>query len=264
MQDEIKVSEGYQPAHQFISFVEGSSSAAPDPSSYPLQVLGADHNLNFLDGGDPTDGFSPWVTDILVYPSSEYWEGLLDGDKVRPYVDFSISNYNTLRIPSAIHNYDLYVDDAKVYGDLTIDGSTNLGGTVQVTGELQPTSISTQGGFSVNNQGNVTAGDISGNNISGVGNTRALVEDTSDASYTFNATDTGLILVCDPAGASTSITLPSIADDGTVFTVQLISAGKNVTIVNLSNAKGNQLTEQYSSATLYHLDGSWYGLGDLV
>ena len=95
MQDEIKVSEGYQPAHQFISFVEGSSSAAPDPSSYPLQVLGADHNLNYLDGGDPTNGFSPWVTDILVYPSSEYWEGLLDGNKVRPYVDFSISNYNT-------------------------------------------------------------------------------------------------------------------------------------------------------------------------
>ena len=253
------ISVGNQPAHQFISFVEGSSSEAPDVSSYPLQVLGADHNLNYLDGGDPTDGFSPWVTDILVYPSSEYWEGQLDGDKIRPYIDFSISEYNTLRIPSAIHNYDLYVDDARVYGDLTIDGDTNLSGTVQVTGEIQPTSISTQGGFSVNNQGNVTA-----NNISGVGNTRALVEATSDAVYLFDATNTGLVLICDPTGASTSITLPSIADDGTVFTVQLISAGKNVTIVNLSNAKGNQLTEQYSSATLYHLDGSWYGLGDLV
>jgi hypothetical protein len=259
MQDEIKVSEGYQPAHQFISFVEGSSSEAPNPSSYPLQVLEADHNLNYLDGGDPTDGFSPWVTDILVYPSSEYWEGLLESGKVRPYVDFSISNYNTLRIPSAIHNYDLYVDDARIYGDLTIDGDTNLSGTVQVTGELQPASISIQGGFSVNNQGDLTA-----NNISGVGNTRALIEATSDASYTFDATDTGLLLVCDPIGASTSITLPSVADDGTVLTVQLISAGKNVTITNLSNAKGNQLTEQYSSATLYHLDGSWYGLGDLV
>ena len=253
------ISVGNQPAHQFISFVEGSSSEAPDASAYPLQVLGADHNLNYLDGGDPTDGFSPWVTDILVYPSSEYWEGQLDGDKIRPYIDFSISEYNTLRIPSAIHNYDLYVDDARVYGDLTIDGDTNLSGTVQVTGEIQPTSISTQGGFSVNNQGNVTA-----NNISGVGNTRALVEATSDAVYLFDATNTGLVLICDPTGASTSITLPSIADDGTVFTVQLISAGKNVTIVNLSNAKGNQLTEQYSSATLYHLDGSWYGLGDLV
>ncbi len=260
MQDEIKVSEGYQPAHQFISFVEGSSSEAPNPSSYPLQVLEADHNLNYLDGGDPTDGFSPWVTDILVYPSSEYWEGLLEGDKVRPYVDFSISNYNTLRIPSAIHNYDLYVDDARIYGNLTIDGDTNLSGTVQVSGEMRPTSILTQGGsFSVSSEGNISA-----NNISGVGNTRALVESTSDASYAFDATKTGLILICDPTGASTSITLPATANDGTVFTIQLISVGKNVTIVNLSNAKGNQLTEQYSSATLYHLDGSWYGLGDLV
>ena len=53
MQDEIKVSEGYQPTHQFISFVEGSSSEAPDESSYPLQVLEADHNLNHLDGETP-------------------------------------------------------------------------------------------------------------------------------------------------------------------------------------------------------------------
>jgi hypothetical protein len=131
---------------------------------------------------------------------------------------------------------------------------------VQVSGEIQPTSILTQGGsFSVSSEGNISA-----NNISGVGNIKALIEATSDASYTFDASNTGLLLVCDPTGASTSITLPSVADDGTVLTVQLISAGKNVTITNLSNAKGNQLTEQYSSATLYHLDGSWYGLGDLV
>lgn len=260
MQDEIKVSEGYQPAHQYISFVEGSASEAPDESSYPLQVLEADHNLNHLDGGDPTDGFAPWVTDILVYPSSEYWEGLLDGDKVRPYVDFSISNYNTLRIPSAIHDYNLYVDDARIYGDITIDGSTNLGGTVQVTGEIQPTSISTTGGnFSVSNEGNIIA-----NNIYGIGNTKALIESTSSEFYTFNASKTGLLLVCDPSGASTIINLPNTADDGTVLTIQLVAAGKNVIINNLSNAKGNELAEQYSSATLYHLNGSWYGLGDLV
>ena len=70
---------------QFISFVEGKSSEAP---IQPLMfhVLGADHNLNHINGGDPTDGFSPWVTDISVYPTSEYWETLLNGDRIRPYV----------------------------------------------------------------------------------------------------------------------------------------------------------------------------------
>ena len=120
------ISPGNQPVHQFISFVEGSASAAPDPSSFPLQVLGADHNLNTINGGDPTEGFSPWVTDILVYPSSEYWETLLNGDRVRPYIDFSISEYNTLRMPSATHDYDLYVDEAKIYENCTIDGDLTV------------------------------------------------------------------------------------------------------------------------------------------
>ena len=157
------ISVGNQPAHQFISFVEGSSSEAPDISAYPLQVLAADHNLNHLDGGDPTDGFSPWLTDILVYPSSEYWEAQLEGNKVRPYIDFSISNYNTLRIPSAVHNYNLYVDDARVYGDLIIDGNANLNGTVAVTGTIVPSAIAyANGAYSVSAAGDVVAGNIKG------------------------------------------------------------------------------------------------------
>jgi hypothetical protein len=259
MQDEIKVSEGYQPAHQFISFVEGSSSVAPEQSSYPLQVLEADHNLNHLDGGDPGGGYSPWVTDILVYPSSEYWEGLLEDGKVRPYIDFSISNYNTLRIPSAIHNYDLYVDDAKIYGDLTIDGDTNLSGTVQVSGEIQPSSISTEGGFIVSSEGDVVA-----RNISGTSNTKALIEVVNGAGYTFDPVKTGLFIICEPDEAGTSIALPNIAPDGTTLTVQLVSAGKTVTFTNLYKSKGNLLTEQYSSATVMCKNNTWYGIGDLV
>jgi len=258
MQDEIKVSEGYQPTHQFISFVEGSSSEAPDISSYPLQVLGADHNLNFIDGGDPTEGFSPWVTDILVYPSSEYWETKLDGDKVRPYFDLSISNYNTLRIPSAIHNYNLYVDDARVYGDLTIDGETNLNGQIQVTGVVRSDTLSINSGeFTVSEQGVVEAASYKG-----VSNMSAnIVEKTT--SFTFSETDTGSIFHCDPSTSDLSITLPGSATNGTVFTVINVSSVLNVVIPSLNNARGNILSERFSTATIYYMNG-WYGFGDLV
>ena len=116
--------------NQFISFVEGSASDAPDPSAFPLHVLGVDSNLNSVDGGDATDGFDPWVTDILVYPSSEYWETLLNGDRVRPFIDLSISEYNTLRLPSAVHDYDLYADKGTFYEDVNVDGTLTVSGTV--------------------------------------------------------------------------------------------------------------------------------------
>jgi hypothetical protein len=252
------ISVGNQPAHQFISFVEGSSSEAPDISAYPLQVLEADHNLNHLDGGDPTDGFAPWVTDILVYPSSEYWEGQLEGDKIRPYIDFSISNYNTLRIPSAVHNYNLYVDDARVYGDLTIDGDTNLNGTVEVTGTIVPSSISyANGSFSVSTNGDIVAG-----NIKGVSNLSLSIE-SKENNFTPSEEDSGAVYHCSPVTANILVTLPSIADDGVSFTFINAEAGKTVTFNNL-NARGNILSEQFSVCSVYRKNGSWYGFGDLV
>lgn len=253
MQDEIKVSEGYQPTHQFISFVEGSSTEAPDPSSYPLQVLGADHNLSHLDGGDPTDGFSPWVTDILVYPSSEYWEGLLDSGRVRPYVDLSISNYNTLRIPSAVHNYDLYVDNATVYEDLTIKGTASLDGDIQVTGIIQQDEIAINSGeFSVSPQGE----------IKGKLNTKVLVEElTSD--LTMSLDKTGYFFNCRPSTSVLNVNLPQ-GEDGVIYTFMNCEAGKSVSFNNLTRARGTLLSEQYSAATVYWSDNAWYGFGDLV
>jgi hypothetical protein len=245
MQDEIKVSEGYQPTHQFISFTEGSASEAPDPSAYATHILAADHNLNHISGGDATDGFSTWVTDLLVYPSSEYWESLLDSNKIRPYVDLSISNYNTLRIPSAVHDYNLYVDDATIYGDLTILGNTNFGGVFQLTGDVTVNSITSQG------------------DISGVDNTKAKVESvTSD--YTFTPDKTGVILNCSPSGGNINITLPTGPEDGLRFTVMILTSGNTITFPTLTNAKGNQITSQYSTATIYSDNNSWYGFGDLV
>lgn len=254
MQDEIKVSEGYQPTHQFISFVEGSSSQAPDLSSYPLQVLGSDHNLSHLDGGDPTGGFAPWVTDILVYPSSEYWEGKLSNNRVRPYVDLSISNYNTLRIPSAVHDYDLYVDNAIIYEDLTIHGKTSFEGEVRANGKFIPTEIELNSGdFSVSSDG-VIKGKLG---------TKALTEDISTDTAITND-KSGTIFQCKGGSSNTTITLPANGEDGVVFTFMNCDAGKTVTFYNLTRARGSILSEQFSAATIYWAGDAWYAFGDLV
>lgn len=251
MSDELTA--GYQPAHQFISFVEGSASTPPNESSYPLQILGADHNLNYLDGGDPGEGFSPWVTDILVYPSSEYWEGLLDGDKVRPYFDLSISQYNTLRIPSAVHDYNLYVDDAVIYGNLQVDGQTELTGEVEFSGSVTASEVvSNDGSFSLKPEG-----------IRGVARTKAPVL-TVDADFQFDPINTGTIYHSEPVGGYLTISLPPTAEDGVTFTVVNTLAGKTTLIPSLVRARGNILSEQYSSATIYRAGEAWYGFGDFA
>lgn len=246
--------------HQWISFVEGSSNEAPDPSAFPTHVLGADHNLNNISGGDPTDGFSPWVTDILVYPTSEYWETLLDGDRVRPYFDLSISEYNTLRIPSAIKEYDLYADSATFYEDVSIQGGLQVGSTSLGGQDMSiPNDLNVGGDIDV-------SGTVSADTIQGFSNTKIPVSQKT-ADFTFDVAETGYIYQCSPAGAKIEITLPTGLDStqtGVAFTVNNLLAGKTVEFPNLSNARGTILGEQYSSCTIYWDGTAWYGIGDLV
>lgn len=235
---------------QWISFVEGKDSVAPDPSAYALHVLGSDHSLNNITGGDPTDGFNPWVTDILVYPSSDYWQTLLNGSRIRPYVDLSISDYNTLRIPSAVKDYDLYADTGKFYEDVVIDGTLTIG----------TTSI---GGSNISIPGDVTCNKVIANTLTGNANTKTpLLEITSDT--TFSNDHTGYIYQCKPSGSNLNITLPATSDIGVAFTVNNCVAGKTVTFPNLINARGTVLGEQFSAATIYWDGSAWYGIGDLV
>tara|TARA_B100001093_G_scaffold499980_1_gene549872 strand:- start:358 stop:1095 length:738 start_codon:yes stop_codon:yes gene_type:complete len=245
------MSEKVQPSNiggaQFISFVEGSSTVAPDISAFALHVLGVDHNLNNINGGDPTNGFDPWVTDILVYPSSEYWEAQLSGDKIRPFIDLSISEYNTLRIPTAIHNYDLYADKGRFYEDVTIEGTLTVGGM----------------GFASTGVKTIEATDIIAENISGISKTKIPVEDAT-ADFTFDPTKTGVLYQCKPVGATMLITLPVEADTGVSFTVNNCLAGKTVEFTNLINARGTILGEQFASATIYFDGSAWYGIGDFV
>lgn len=242
------INQGNQPANQFISFVEGSASAPPDPSSFPLQVLGVDHDLNTISGGDPTDGFSPWVTDILVYPSSEYWETLLSNDRVRPYVDFSISQYNTLRIPSAVHNYDLYVDEARIYENCVIDGDLTVKGNFDL-GEAEVSQIVSQN-FGISPEGNIT----------GTANTKVPVTELTEDT-TLDVSKTGHIFQCKPTASNMEITLPT-GEDGIIFTLMNCLPQKTVKI-NGINAIGDTLVAQYASATVYWGGDAWYGFGNL-
>ena len=224
----LNVNPGETPSNQFISFIEGSASTAPDPSSYPLHVLGADHNLNHIQGGDPTDGFLPWVTDILVYPSSEYWEGLLDSNRVRPYIDFSISDYNTLRIPSAIHNYDLYADTGKFYEDLSVDGTLSIGSI-----ELGGNNLTLPGDLSVGGDADI-AGTLSADRVQGESNTTApILQVTTDV--TFDNNNTGYIYQCKPSGSNVTITLPQTSTTGITFMVNDFTVNENPTEEKIVN-----------------------------
>lgn len=250
------LSAGYSPSDQFISFVEGSSSEAPDPANYSLTVLGSGDDLNVLDGGDPTGGFAPWVNDILVYPSSEYWETLLHEGRVRPYLDLSISNYNTVRVPSAIHNYDLYVDKAVVYEDITIHGS------IITTGGFSVSSIASDN-FSIAINGDAELGDINAGVISGVANTRTpILTVTEDITLTND--QTGTIINSKPTGSNINISLPTSGLDGVTFSILHCGSGSTTTFIGTLLARGNALAEQYSACTIYWGGDGWYAFGDLL
>ena len=243
------VSAGFSPSHQFISFSEGSSSEPPDPNNYAVQVLQGD-NLNVLDGGDPTNGFAPWVTDVLIYPSSEYWESLLQEGRLRPYFDLSISNYNTLRVPSSIHNYDLYVDSAKIYEDIEVDGNATI------------TSQLTVGNITSDNFKIEATGDVEFQNIKGVANTRSKVititEDT-----TLENSQSGAIINSKPTGANLNVTLPGVGEEGVTFSFMNCVGGATTSFEGVL-ARGSVLSEQYTACTIYWGGDAWYGFGDLV
>lgn len=248
-------------APQWISFVEGSASVAPQESAFPTHVLSADTNLNNIDGGDATDGFSEWVTDLLVYPSSEYWETLLSNNRVRPYVDLSISDYNTVRIPSSIHDYDLYADTGKFYENVVVDGTFTVGSVLNT----DTTDLNVTNDINVANDANVT-GTVTAETLKGYANTRIPISEKT-ASFTFDTAESGYIYQCSPAGAEIEITLPvglDASSKGITFTVNNLLAGKTVKFINLSNARGTILGEQYSSCTIYWDGSAWYGIGDLV
>lgn len=239
---------GYQPSQQFIQFAGGSDNKAPIPSNFATHVLHGDHHITHLDGGDPTDGFSSFVQDVLVYPSSEKWESLLSGDRIRPYIDLSISEYNTLRLPVATHDYNLYVDDARIYGNLIVDGSFNFNSNLSIT-ELSSDN------FSVDNLGNAQFETVTAE----IHGKTPVVE--LHANTSLSNTQTGTIFNC---MNGIQVTLPTNGEDGVTFTLMWCGASGQVDINGAIFARGSALIERYSACTIYWSGGAWYAFGDLV
>jgi len=248
---------------QWISFNEGKGTVAPNPTSYAIHVLTGDSFLYEIQGGFPEGNLDNFVSAPVVYPSSEYWETLLNGDRQRPYVDISISEYNTLRIPSAISDYDLYVDKGRFYEDVVVDGVLTAG------------SINIDGGVDMSPDGDITTdGDIECNDIAAneitanvlhnaVAKTRIPIISTTTDKTLIDA-DTGSVIHCSPTDGNIDITLPNDLKSGFVVTITNLLPGKTTTLPSTLKARGNVLSEPYSAATIYFDGTDWYGYGDLV
>lgn len=253
------VHEGhFDQTKQWLSFSTGVGISKPDPDDYALHVLTGDTFLYEIQGGFPDGPGTPFVTDPIIYPSSDYWQSLLNGTRQRPYVDISISEYNTLRVPSAVHEYDLYVDKGRFYEDVVIDGGLTIGAMSLGTGEGD---ISIPGDISCDD---ITCDEVTANVINGaVSRTRIrIIATTTD--YTLVDSDTGSVIHSSPSTGNTDITLPNDLQEGFVVTITNLLEGKTTTLPSTLKARGNVLSEPYSAATIYFDGTDWYGYGDLV
>jgi hypothetical protein len=253
----------FDQSKQWISFNPGIDVVAPDPTAYPVHVLAGDTFMYEIQGGFAEGNQEHFISPPVVYPSSEYWETQLNSDRQRPYLDLSISEYNTLRLPSAIHDYDLYADKGRFYEDVIIDGVLTAG-AINVDGgvDMSPDGdITTEGDIECSN---IDANEITANVLhNAVTKTRIPIIATT-ADKTLVDTDTGSVLHCSPAGANLNITLPNDLKTGFVVTITNILPGKTTTLPATLKARGNVLSEQYSAATIYFDGTDWYGYGDLV
>jgi hypothetical protein len=239
---------------QWISFNSGIDTVAPDPTTFPVHILTGDTFLYEIQGGFPDGNLDHFMSAPVVFPSSEYWETLLNGERKRPFFDLSISEYNTLRIPTAVHEYDVYADKGKFYEDVEIDGGLKvvIGG----------------GSGDIEIDGNLTCNEVFANKVTaeeliGVAKTRVhIINITEDR--TLADDDTGAIIHSSPATGNVDITLPSGLKTGFVVTITNLLPGKTTTLPVTLKARGNVLSEPYSAATIYYDGTDWYGFGDLV
>jgi len=262
------MSEAVHPSHfsqenQWLSFNAGKDSVAPNAGDFAVHVLTGDTFMYEISGGFVEAQQESFVSAPVVYPTSEYWETLLNSTRIRPFIDLSISKNNTLRIPMSMHEYDLYADTGKFYEDVEIDGQLRigpmkLGGATEdivIEGKLKSNAVETE---------SITSVSITSETIKdAVLNTRvAIKEITTD--YTLAKEDTGSIFHAKPATGNINITLPYTLPVGTSFTLTNLLAGKTTTFPAGLKARGNVLSEVYSAATIYFDGTDWYGFGDLV
>lgn len=191
--------------------------------------------LNNNPGASSNDLFEP---DQQVYYGDLYlndtvWKSLLNGDRVRPYIDLTIfPPSKAVRLPIAVKDYDLYADQGTFYESVTIKGDLDIEGNI--SGNFRfPKTI------------------------------RFVDQDA-----TLSIDDQAKLIHVEPAGASVTITLP---DSGVEvgFFVEIVNAkaGAFTHIVCETGelkAKHDGLSQRYSAATVYWTGADWYAIGDLT
>lgn len=214
---------------QNLGIEAGSGTTSTSSSSGPSSNLS-----NEL--GEPNQQA---YTGVNVFHDKLLWDSLLDGDRVRPYIDLHlVPHANIVRLPITGTNYDVYADAATFYenvlikGDVTVEG--DFAGNLNLTGDL-----------SYNKSIEVVT-----------------------ANKTLDISDRSKILHIEPSGASVTITLPSSGVD-TGFFVEIVNAKEGAyTLIETASgtlkAKNPGLSQRYSAATAYWTGSDWFAIGDLT
>ncbi len=174
-----------------------------------------------------------------VFLDRGLYDTLLDGDRVRPFIDLLLSQSNAVRIPVVGSEYDVYADKGHFYEGVTIEGDLAVEG--EFTGDMN------------------LSGTISYNkNIEVV---------TQNKTLTYG--DRSKILHIEPTGSQVTITLPTSAGFSSGYFIEVVNnkVGSYTLLqpeVGTLRAKNPGLSQRYSAATVYWDGTEWYAIGDLT
>jgi hypothetical protein len=174
-----------------------------------------------------------------LYLDKAIWESLLDGSRVRPYVDLLLSQSNIVRIPVVGSEYDVYADKGHFYEGVIIEGDLTVEG--EFTGDMN------------------LSGTISYNkNIEVVTQNKTLAYG-----------DRSKILHIEPTGSQVTITLPTSSGFSSGYFIEVVNNKEgSYTLLQPEagtlRAKNPGLSQRYSAATVYWDGTEWYAIGDLT
>lgn len=167
------------------------------------------------------------------------YDTLLNGERVRPYIDLLLSQSNAVRVPVVGSEYDVYADKGHFYEGVVIEGDLAL-----------------EGEF---------VGDI---NLSGSIAYNKSIEVVTE-NKTLSLADRSKILHIEPTGSQVTITLPVSAGFSAGYFIEVVNNKEgSYTLLQPETgtlrAKNPGLSQRYSAATVYWDGTEWYAIGDLT
>ena len=174
-----------------------------------------------------------------LYLDKAIWESLLNGDRIRPYIDLLLSQSNAVRLPVVGTEYDVYADKGHFYEGVVIEGD-----------------LSVEGDF---------IGDI---NLSGTLSYSKDIEVVTE-NKTLSLADRSKILHIEPTGSQVTLTLPTSIGLPTGYFIEVVNNKEgSYTLLQPEagtlRAKNPGLSQRYSAATVYWDGTEWYAIGDLT